>query len=308
MINAMHKIHFMPDDAIVDIQEGETIRDAALRHSIPITNVCGAKGRCSTCRVMVVEGLENCSSRSDKEKDIAGYMSFTPEIRLACQTTTTGDLQVRRLTLDQSDIELTSKFIMGDKSYLAGVEKHIFIMFVDIRKFTAFSETLLPYDVVHILHRFFHIMDRVVKNHGGYIDNYMGDGFMALFEADDPEQGALSAVKSGLEMLDALNNKVKPYVEKLFGRSFEMGIGLHYGLVVAGTVGGSDDNKTTVIGDAVNFASRIESANKQINSRFLISKDTYTKIENSVRVNRIIQIEIPGKTGVQTLYEIVGIN
>ena len=230
-------------------------------------------------------------------------MSFAPEIRLACQTTVTGDVQVRRLTLDESDIELTSKFIMGDEAYHVGVEKHIFIMFADIRKFTAFSETLLPYDVVHILHRFFHIMNQVITHHGGYIDNYMGDGFMALFEVEDPEQGALSAVKAGLEMLDALNNQIKPYVENLFGRSFEIGIGLHYGLVVAGTIGGSENKKTTVIGDAVNFASRIESANKQMDTRFLISKDTYSKIENSVQINRTIQIKIPGtvdnETGIQ---------
>lgn len=302
----MPKIHFMPDDAIVDINEGETIRDAALRHNIPITNVCGAKGRCSTCRILVLEGIENCSSRSSKEKEIAGYMSFSPEVRLACQTTVAGDVQVRRLTLDESDIELTSKFIMGDESYLAGVEKHIFIMFADIRKFTAFSETLLPYDVVHILHRFFHIMNRIVRNHDGYIDNYMGDGFMALFEVDDPEQGALSAVKAGLEMLDTLDNQLKPYVQKLFGKSFEMGIGLHYGLVVAGTMGGAESKKTTVVGDAVNFASRIESANKQMDSRFLISKEAYSKIKNNIKIHRTIQIKIPGKTGVQTLYEVVG--
>ena len=303
----MPNIHFLPDDKVVEAREDESIRDAALRKGIQITNVCGAKGRCSTCRVMVLEGIENCSSRSDKENDIAGYMSFTPEIRLACQTTVTGNVKVRRLTLDESDIELTSKFIMGDESYLVGVEKYVFIMFVDIRKFTAFSESLLPYDVVHILHRFFHIMNQVVKQHGGYIDNYMGDGFMALFEVDNPEQGALSAVKAGLEMLEALNNQIKPYVKNLFGRSFKIGIGLHYGLVVAGTIGGSEDKKTTVIGDAVNFASRIESANKQTNTTFLISKDTYSKSQNSILINRTIQITIPGKNGVQTLYEVLGL-
>jgi adenylate cyclase len=149
-------------------------------------------------------------------------------------------------------------------------------------------------------------MNQVVMHHGGYIDNYMGDGFMALFEVDNPEEGSLSAVRAGLEMHDVLKNQISPYVERLFGKSFEMGIGLHYGLVVAGTIGGSDNKKTTVIGDAVNYASRIEAANKQMGTNLLISRDTYDKIPDAVQVNRKIQIKIPGKTGVQMLYEVVG--
>jgi adenylate cyclase len=300
-------IHFLPDDKKIEIKDRESIRDAALRIGIRLAHVCGGKGRCSTCRILVLEGLEHCSPRSDEEKNIATFMAFSPEVRLSCQTTVTGDVKVRRLTLDEYDIELTSRFIMGEQAYLVGVEKHIFIMFVDISGFTAFAEPLLPYDVIHILHRFFHLMNQVILRHSGYIDNYMGDGFMALFEGDNPEKGALSAVKAGLEMLDVLKAQVQPYVEKLFGKAFEIRIGLHHGLVVAGTIGGTGNEKTTVIGDAVNFASRIESANKQMDTKFLISKDIYVKVANGVQINRTLEIKIPGKTGIHTIYEVVGL-
>ena len=303
----MPRIHFLPDDKTVDIKEGESIHDAALQYGIQLTHVCGGNGRCSTCRLLILEGLENCSPRSDKEKNIASYMSFGPEIRLACQTTVAGDVKVRRLTIDDYDVELDSKFIVGEQSYLPGIEKHVCIMFADIRGFTAFAESLLPYDVVHILHRFFHFMNAVVTKYDGYIDNYLGDGFMALFEVENPEEGTLSAVKAGLEMLDVLRNQMSPYVEKLFSKTFEIRIGLHYGLVVAGTIGGSGNRKATVIGDAVNFASRIESANKQMGTDFLISKDTFGKIASKVEINRTIKIKIPGKTGIQTLYEVTGL-
>jgi adenylate cyclase len=301
------KIHFLPDDRTVEVKEGENIRDAALRHGIPIAHVCEGKGRCSTCRVLVLEGQEYCSRPTEKEKDIARFVSFSNNIRLACQTTITGDVKVRRLTLDEYDVDLTSKFIMGNTPYLAGVEKHVFIMFVDIRRFTAFAGSLLPYDVIHILHRFFHFMDTVISEYGGTIDNYMGDGLMALFEVDDPEEGALMAVKAGLEMLRVHDDRIRPYIHKLFGRSFDIGIGLHYGLVVAGTIGGGDNKKTTVIGDAVNFASRIEAANKQTGSRFLISQDTYDKIADFARIHRTIQLRLPGRSEVQTLYEVTGV-
>jgi adenylate cyclase len=300
-------IHFLPDDITADIKEGESIRDAALRNNIPIAQVCNGQGRCSTCRVLVLEGHEHCSDRTVKEEEIARFVAFSQNIRLACQTTVSGNVTVRRLTLDEYDVELTSKFIMGDEAYLAGVEKHVFIMFVDIRRFTAFAGSLLPYDVIHVLHRFFHFMDTVIKKHGGYIDNYMGDGFMALFEVDAPEEGALMAVKAGLDMLEVFDHRIHPYIRKLFGRSFGIGIGLHYGLVVAGTIGGGHNRKTTVIGDAVNFASRIEAANKQLGSRFLISRDTYDKIADSARIHRTIEIKLPGKSVVQTLYEVTGL-
>jgi adenylate cyclase len=303
----MPTIHFLPDDKTVEVKDGESIRDAALRHDIPIAHVCEGQGRCSTCRVLLLEGHENCSERTAKEQDIADFVAFSQDIRLACQTTVTGNVKVRRLTLDAHDIELTSKFIMGDQSYIVGAEKHVFIMFVDIRKFTAFAESLLPYDVIHVLHRFFYFMNEVVTKYNGYIDNYMGDGFMALFEVENPEEGALTAARAGLEMLNVLKERIHPYTEKLFGKSFKIGIGLHYGLVVAGTIGGSDNKKTTVIGDAVNFASRIEAANKQMGTEFLISRDTYDKVADSTQINRKIQIKIPGKSGVQTLYEVVGL-
>ena len=303
----MPDIHFIPDSKTVEVLENENIRDVALRAGIPIAHVCEGKGRCSTCRILILEGHENCSDRTEKEQDVADFVSFSQDIRLACQTTVTGNVKVRRLTLDAHDVELTSKFVMGEQSYTVGAEKHVFIMFVDIRKFTPFAEALLPYDVIHILHRFFYFMNDVISKYGGYIDNYLGDGFMALFEAEDPEEGAMQAVNAGLEMLDVIKERLQPYTERLFSKSFEIGIGMHYGLVVAGTIGGSDSKKTTIIGDAVNFASRIESANKQIGSKFLISRDTYKKIDDCIQVNRKIKIKIPGKTGEHDLYEVVGL-
>lgn len=303
----MPRIHFLPDNKTVETSGDESIREAALRANVPIAHVCEGKGRCSTCRVVILDGIDNCSARTPEEQVIADQLGFGPEIRLACQTMVLGDIQVRRLTLDEHDIDLTSKFIMGENAYLAGVEKYVFIMFVDIRDFTSFTESLLPYDVIHILHRFFHVMNDVIVKYGGYIDNYLGDGFMALFEVTKPEEGALSSIKAGLEILNVQRIHTQPYIEKLFGKSFTVGIGLHYGLVVAGTVGGGENKKTTVVGDAVNFASRIEAANKQMDTEFLISEDTFKKVSHFIEIGRMPQVEIVGKSEKQTLYEVISL-
>ena len=107
------------------------------------------------------------------------------------------------------------------------------ILFSDIRGFTPFAESLLPFDVIHVLNLYFQIVGEVIGRYGGSINNYMGDGFMALFEADDPAEGALRAVKAGLNLLDAVQ-KLEPYLEELYHKSFQIRIGLHFGQVVAG--------------------------------------------------------------------------
>jgi adenylate cyclase len=301
----MPTIQYLPDGKEIEISEGETILQAALRAGIAMTHICGGNARCSTCRVIILQGLENCAPRNAKEQAIAELLQFSPAIRLACQTLAAGDVKLRRLVLDDEDVELTSLFIKGDQPGLMGVEKHVLILFADIKGFTSFAESLLPYDVIHVLNRYFHRVGEVVTRYGGYIDTYMGDGFMALFEAKDPAAGALQAIRAGLEMIEAVQ-KLGPHLEVLYKRSFQIRIGLHYGQVVAGTLGAPGNKKITVIGDAVNLASRIEAANKKAATQFLISADTYALVSGKIQVGRCVRLSLPGKTGKYTLYEVTG--
>jgi adenylate cyclase len=147
---------------------------------------------------------------------------------------------------------------------------------------------------------------RVITGHGGRIDTYMGDGFMALFECEDPGRDSLKAVRAGLDLLAAVDN-FQPYLQELFQQSFQVRLGLHFGQVVAGRLGVPGNKKMTVLGDAVNLASRIETANKQAGTQFLISEDTYALVEGRVRVGRSIRVTLPGKSGKYSLYEVTGL-
>ena len=209
--------------------------------------------------------------------------------------------------VDNEDVELTSLLIQQAGSEHAGVEKEILILMADIRDFTHLTEILLPYDIVHILNRYFNLVDEVIERYGGRVVNYMGDGFMALFETKNPEEDALSAVKAGLSLLQAVQERMQPYVRRLFGENFEIGIGLHHGLVVAGTVGRRDNKRQTVIGDAVNFTSRIESINKKLRTRFLISKAIYSLVRRKIKIRRKYTMSFKGKSGAHTVYEVIGL-
>jgi adenylate cyclase len=302
----MPQIYYLPDEKTVETDADECILAASLTAGIPHTNVCGGNARCSTCRVMILDGLEYCSPRTEKELALAEHLNFCPSIRLACQTKITGDVNLRRLVLDDADVELTSQLKKGVPTSSVGEEKEVAILFADIRGFTNFAEALVPYDVVHVLNRYFLRMDQAIMRNGGYIDNYMGDGLLALFGVDSNDDASLNAVKAGLEMLEEME-RLRPYLQTIYDRCWEIGIGIHYGEAVIGTIGGSV-RRTTIIGDSVNFASRIESANKELRTNLLVSERVYEMVKDKVLVNQRVKLKIKGKTGEYELYQIIGLD
>ena len=188
----MPQIHYMPDDRSIDIDDDDIILEASLRAGIPHTHICGGSARCSTCRVLVVEGLEFCSPRTSPEEELAKKLRLEPEIRLACQTQVAGGKVIlRRLAIDSEDLESFNDEMAGKLiSTPVGQEKKIAILFADIRGFSAFSESLLPYDVIYVLNRYFQKMGYAINRNGGMISNYMGDGFMALFGLENSDKAA----------------------------------------------------------------------------------------------------------------------
>ncbi len=299
------RISYLPDAREVGASAGDTILQAALRAGIRLTHACGSNARCSTCRVAILEGLDNCSPRNEAEQAIAEHLEFKPMIRLACQTQVTGSMSARRLVLDDEDEELAVESMSDPLAEAAGEELHVAILFIDIRGFTAFAERLLPYDVIHALNRYYRQVGRIIHRHGGVIDNYMGDGILTIFGLAETDRAVSRALQAGLEVLEAVE-AMKPYFRALHGRSFDIGIGLHYGAVISGTIGWGDYKRRTIVGDAVNFASRVEAANKTVGTNFLISEDAYDRAGHEVQVNQCPPWEIRGKTGVYQLYEVVG--
>jgi adenylate cyclase len=302
----MRAVYYQPDEREIQTDAPEPILNVSLKAGIPHTHVCGGKARCSTCRVMVVDGIEYCDPRNEKEQAMANRLRFDDQIRLACQTTFQGKISVRRLVLDDQDIELNDQTLPGREPSAVGTEKAIAIMFADIRNFTSFSEELPAYDVIHVLNRYFNLIGHVITENGGYIDKYIGDGIMALFGVRDADDAPLKAIKAGLGMLEMVE-KFKPYVQRTYRRAFEIGIGVHYGEAVVGTIGAHNQQTETAIGDSVNFASRIESANKDAGTRFLISDDTYHRVKDHVQIGKTTRVMVKGKTGEHMLYEVVGL-
>jgi len=300
----MPKIDFLPDNKIYESEQGETILRTAARNGIPHVNACGGEGKCTTCRLLILEGIENCSPETETEVSLKSKVHTTEEFRLACQTTVTGDIVVRRLVLNKEDIASVSQAGVSGR---LGETKKIAILFSDIRGFTPFSEKLTPYDVVFILNRYFNRMVRVVEENHGTVDNYIGDGMVAIFGLNNEEHPVQHAVKSALDMCAEMDD-MKPYLKTMYGQDFDIGVGIHWGEAVVGDIGAGRSKRLTAIGDAMNFASRVESANKQFQSRVLISEETHNEIQETLVIKDFMRTNLPGIEGRVTLYEIEDID
>jgi adenylate cyclase len=157
--------------------------------------------------------------------------------------------------------------LMASSPGVAGETRHVAVMFVDIRAFTAAARVRAPHEVVERLDSAFAVLVDVLDRHSGIVNKFLGDGFLALFGAPiaDPD-AAQRAVAAAREMLAAMESSNIDSEWPL-----RIGIGVHIGPVVAGNVGSPRRKEYTVIGDTVNFASRLESLNKEFGSQLLIS-------------------------------------
>ena len=181
------------------------------------------------------------------------------------------------------------------------------VLFCDIRGFTTLSEQINPKQVVSLLNKYFSGMEQCIVKHNGIINKYIGDAIMAIFGVPlANENQALDAYKCCLDMrkkLTELNKELE--AENL--PSIKFGIGLHTGNVLAGNIGSNSRMEYTVIGDAVNVASRIESLCKEYDCDLLLSETTVEKINNSgeafPQLKSIGETQIRGRKTAMNIYK-----
>ncbi len=298
----MSELRSHPDNLRFGCSDGETLLEAALRAGLPMAHVCGGNAKCSTCRIWVMQGAASCPARNRVERQLADQLGLDPQIRLACQLRPSGNLSFRRLVLDETDLIMASQ-LEGRRTSKAGELRKVAIFFSDIQGFTGLSEDLLPYDVMYLLNRYFAQTGEVVEANRGYIDKFIGDGMMALFGMNGEADAPLRAVNAGLQCLAAAD-RMRPFFKNMYDISFDIRIGIHWGEAVIGSLGAPGHERLTAVGDAVNMASRTESANKEAGTRLLITDTLYAQVEQAVEVADFIRVRLPGTSERHTLHEV----
>jgi len=191
----------------------------------------------------------------------------------------------------------------GDAPELGGEERNMTVWFSDIADFTRISESLAPHQLVEFLNAYFDAMTRIVKEHGGFVDKYVGDAIIAVFGAPqhDPDH-ALHAVQSALacdKRLKQLEHSFNlPKDVKVTAR-----IGINTGIMLVGNIGSSNRLNYTIMGDAVNLAARIEGVNKIYGTSIMASDSTIEQCNGSIKVRELDIVRVKGKETPTTIYE-----
>ena len=178
------------------------------------------------------------------------------------------------------------------------IQKEMSVLFSDIRDFTSLSETMTPAENFQFINAYLSRMEPAITDNFGFIDKYIGDAIMALFDgsADD-------AVKAGIAMLEELNeyniSRNRPDCPPL-----QIGIGINTGSLMLGTVGGQSRMDSTVISDAVNLASRVETLTKEYGVSMLITQHTFIELNDIYDLRLIDRVTVKGKSQMVTVYEV----
>jgi adenylate cyclase len=200
--------------------------------------------------------------------------------------------------------EIAEKILKGEIR-LGGERKTAAIFFSDIRSFTSISEALEPEEVVEFLNQYMTRMVNCVNDTKGVVDKFIGDAIMAVWgtpvsygnDTENAVNGALLMRESLREFNNGRGGPKKPVIK--------IGCGINTGPVLAGQIGSQDKMEYTVIGDAVNLASRIESLNKPFGTDILISEDSYALVKDIFDVHPMEKIMVKGKTQPQQIYAVL---
>ncbi len=199
---------------------------------------------------------------------------------------------------------LVTRVMREGTGVLAPAQREVTILFSDIRGFTTLSENQPPQAVLELLDSYLGVMSRVVREHGGMVNKFLGDGILACWGVPTPSSThAADAMRAALEMrrrLEEFNARRAPEPP------LRIGIGLHTGVVAAGMLGGSEQSEYTVIGDAVNLASRIEGLTKGLGVDILVSESTWQQGRGQFTGQRLAEEKVKGRVEAVVVYSLEG--
>jgi len=190
----------------------------------------------------------------------------------------------------------------------SGVERKVTVLFIDIRNFTGLSESNPPDEMIKMLNGYLEAMTEVIKRNGGVVDKFIGDAIMAVFYPDENCDDEIRAVTCAIQMTEELWHF--NHVRETAGRfKIQVGIGINTGRVIAGMIGSSSGRLDyTVIGDAVNLASRLEGMSKNGKyTRIVVSEATFAAVKNIFDGELMQQDSVKGKKETVKMYEIIGL-
>ncbi|MBV9636470.1 MAG: adenylate/guanylate cyclase domain-containing protein [Methylobacteriaceae bacterium] len=273
----------------VTMPRGFSILEASRWIGLPHASVCGARGRCSTCRVRVLKGLDRLPSPSARERATLERVRAPPGVRLACQVRPISDVTVVRLVP-------AGKFDRGLGVDLRGSrELMVTALCVDLRDATRLAAGRLPFDPIFIVDRYIQAVTAAIQACGGYVTSIAGDGVMAVFGLKtDPARAARDAIAAAAGVWSAIDFVSCDLADEL-GSALRFGAGIHSGLSVIGTIGPPGQNSIQFLGDTGNVTARLEALTKELGCIVIISAATVALADPPAPAWRQAEVSIRGR-------------
>lgn len=271
---------------------GPSLLEISRNHRIPHPSICGGRGRCATCRVLIVRGGKELPAMGVAEKALLEQIAAPPGVRLACQVYPTNDVSAQIL------LPVVGEKVLATQSEHVGwgLAETVTVLVVDMRAFTTLVNKQVPHELVVLLNRYQEEMIQAVKAHGGHVDLVVVDGLTAIFKrggrSDSSSRDALKAARDMFKAIEALNQQYQGALPL----PLRIGVGVHTGPVVTAKVGTAQSQAVTLaLGETVAVASRLEAVTKEILSDLVVSRDVAEAAGLAIIQSKIRDIYVLGR-------------
>ena len=252
----------------VVVPRGFTILEASRFAGVAHRSVCGGRGRCSTCRVRIIDGAARLPDADTVERETLGRIKAQPDIRLACCLKPSGDVTVQPIVPARADRRREPEL----ESLDTGREIDIAALFIDMRRSTELTVSKLPYDALFIVDRYLETVLHAVRDRDGQAVSIAGDGVMAIFGLHgDVRRACRQAVDAAHGIwggIDSLNAELADDLPW----PLRFGIGIHAGISVVGISRANWQASVQFLGDTGNVASRLERLSKEAGRPVVLSR------------------------------------
>jgi adenylate cyclase len=287
------KVRITYPERAISVAKGFSVLEASRAAGIPHISICGGRGRCSTCRVRVTEGLDRLPPPNEAERATLLRIRAPGDVRLACQLRPNHSLSIAPV-LGGDNIGLKAQ---PSEQQAAGRERRIAVLFCDLRDFTQLAQKQLPFDTVFLLNRYFETIGEAVEASGGVIDKFIGDGALAIFGLSNTiEEACAQALDATVRIakgVDLLNRNFMSELEK----PLRIAMGMHAGSAIIGQIGYGKASSLTAVGDTINAASRLEGFAKEYDAQLAVSADVVRYAGLVVNDRESYDISIRGRAG-----------
>jgi len=257
-----------PSGQIVSVPLGFTVLEASRWAGIAHESVCGGRGRCSTCRIRILQGSDRLPVPDELEFRGLRRIGATPDVRLACQLRPRSDLAIEPLVRPRTAGDVDA--IRFDAAVGGSKEIDITAMFVDLRGSTELATGRLPYDALYLFDRYIQVVSGAIRAHKGFVTSIAGDGIMSVFSMDTGA-GPRHALRSVLDIWKDLENLNAELVDDL-PVPLKVGIGIHVGTAVVGWISDGASQSLQFLGDTGNVAAKLEGYTKNLRCTLVVSE------------------------------------